>query len=174
MKLNPMTPETASGNAQQTLTNIKQAFGRVPNVYGNMAHSPGVLAGHLEFDSKIKAGSLDAALVEKIALCVSAMNGCEYCQRAHFVVGKMSGIDADEMKKNLVGKSGNKKDQLALNIAREIVANKGKLTTELVHTVADQFSLEQLVDIYAVTMNTIFTNYFNHYANTEIDFPEIP
>ena len=49
------------------------------------------------------------------------------------------------------------------------------VTDEQLQAVRDAgYTDEQVVEIFAETLKNIFTNYFNHIAQTEIDFPFVP
>ncbi|MFC1748582.1 carboxymuconolactone decarboxylase family protein [Pseudomonadota bacterium] len=173
MTIEKLTKESAQGKSKEILEQIDGAFGMIPNVYGHMANSSNALGGHLAFDSEIKNGVLGAQLIEKISLAVSSLNECEYCKRAHFTVGKMNKVDPNELKKNIDGKSDDPKHQLAIDLALNVVSNKGKLTSEIRDSVKKGLSSKEIVEICAVALSTTFTNLFNHVAETEIDFPEI-
>lgn len=172
MSVKKLTIETANGQAKDILENIKKGFGMVPNVYGHLANSANVLGGYLSYDAEVKKGVLSAAQVEKISIAVSAFNGCEYCQRAHFAVGKMNKVEKDELKRNLQGESEDAKDGLLIRLALEILKTKGHLSSNVRDEISE-LSDEEVVDVFGVTLSTTFTNYFNHVAVTDIDFPEI-
>lgn len=172
MSVKKLTIETSNGQAKEILENINKGFGMVPNVYGHLANSANVLGGYLSYDSEVKKGTLSSAQIEKISLAVSAFNGCEYCQRAHFAVGKMNKIEKDELRRNLEGESDDAKDHILISLALEILKTKGHLSSSIREEIS-VLSDEEIVEVFGVVLSTTFTNYFNHVAVTDIDFPEI-
>jgi hypothetical protein len=46
--LQPLNSDTAEGESKKRLTAVSQQRGRIPNMYANMAHSPGLLATYLD------------------------------------------------------------------------------------------------------------------------------
>ena len=87
-------------------------------------------------------------------------------------LGKGAGLSSDEMAKNLLGKSSDPKTAALLGFAREFVRLRGRTSDAQLATLgAAGFGHEEIVEIVANVALNIFTNYFNHIAGTEIDFP---
>ena len=103
---------------------------------------------------------------------MAGANGCDYCASAHTVLGGQSGLAPDENTRNLAGQSSDPKAQAALHFASAIVRQRGNLTDEhLAQVRAAGYGDEEIVELIANTVLNIFTNYLNHIADTEIDFP---
>jgi alkylhydroperoxidase family enzyme len=63
----------------------------------------------------------------------------------------------------------------AFALAREIAGSKGHVEDTTWKTALEAgWSEPQLVEVFADTVRTIFTNYFNHLADTEQDVPAAP
>ncbi|MGE3703621.1 MAG: carboxymuconolactone decarboxylase family protein [Hyphomicrobiaceae bacterium] len=167
-------PAKAPKAVAATLDAVKAKLGVVPNIFKTMAQSPAVLNGYLGFSGAIGSGKLPAALREQIALAVAGQNACDYCASAHTALGKMAGLTADEMKRNLTGLASDPKAQAAVTFAGRIVASRGLVSDAEVATVrAAGFSDEEIVEILGNVVANIFTNYFNHLTATDIDFPKV-
>ena len=173
MKFNLVTKDSDNKEAREILESINKTVGMTPNVYAAMANSPLVLSAYLEFSDSLQGSMLPALLREKIALTVSGVNACEYCQRAHYAVGRSLKADADELKENIKGCSIDGEHGVALTLASEIVENKGRVSQEVLKKALGIYGEKGIVEIYAVIMVAMFGNYFNHLAETEPDFPEI-
>jgi alkylhydroperoxidase family enzyme len=64
--------------------------------------------------------------------------------------------------------------QAVLDFVSRIVATRGHVADEDLAAVRQQgFDDERIVEIMANTALNLFTNYFNHVAHTEIDFPVV-
>jgi uncharacterized peroxidase-related enzyme len=167
-------PNQAPKAVADTLDAVKAKLGVVPNIFKTMAHSPAVLNGYLGLSGAIGSGKLSAALREQIALAVAGQNGCDYCASAHTALGKMAGLTAEEIKRNLTGRASDPKAQAAVTFSREIVASRGLVSdAELASVRAAGFSDEEVLEILGNVVVNIFTNYFNHLAATDIDFPKV-
>ncbi|MGP1395910.1 MAG: carboxymuconolactone decarboxylase family protein [Inquilinaceae bacterium] len=156
------------------LAAVKKQMGGVPNIVGTMAQSSAALGGYLGFAGALAGGKLSAALREQIALTVAGANRCDYCASAHTAVGGRLGLAADEITRNLGGHSTDPRVQGALRFAASIVATRGNVSDEDLAAVRRAgFTDEEVVEIVANTVLNIFTNYFNHIARTDIDFPVV-
>lgn len=171
-RINPV--ENPEGPAKEILEAVQSKFGMVPNIAATMAHSPAALKAYLGFGEAIGGGSLSAPLREQIALTVAAANKCAYCAAAHTAIGKMVGASEEELASSLGAKSSDAKTQAALAFARSVVENRGWVSDEDVAAVREAGHGDtQIVEIIAVVAINTFSNYFNHIAGTEVDFPPV-
>jgi AhpD family alkylhydroperoxidase len=107
-------------------------------------------------------------------LVTAGTNDCDYCASAHTLLGKHAGVPAAEAADNLRGRAADPRVQTALAFAKAIVVDRGRISTSQLQEVRTVgYSDAEIVEIIAhVALNT-FTNYFNHIAVTEIDFPVV-
>ena len=174
-RIQPVDPNQATGKTKTILDGVEKSMGRVPNLLRTLANSPAVLgAAYLGFSQALAGSSLSAQLREQISLAVSNANSCQYCASAHTAVGKMIGLDADELAQNLQGYASDPKVEAALQFAQSVILKRGWVEDDELQQVRDAGYTEgELVEIIATIAFTIFTNYFNHIAETEIDFPVV-
>jgi alkylhydroperoxidase family enzyme len=72
------------------------------------------------------------------------------------------------------GESPDSKDAAILGFAVKVVKQRGHLVAEEVETLrAAGVTDQEIVEVIATVAINIFTNYFNHIAGTEIDFPVV-
>lgn len=168
-------PNTApDAKAQEQLDGAKKALGMVPNLFTTLAHSPAALDYYMSGVGALGKTKISGALREQLALVTAGANACDYCASAHTALGGMQKIDASELTKNLNGTSSDAKTQAALTFARKIVDLRGHVADSDVQAVrAAGYNDAEIVEIVAVVSQNIFTNYFNHIAGTEIDFPKV-
>jgi alkylhydroperoxidase family enzyme len=89
-------------------------------------------------------------------------------------MAKGAGVEEDELKRNLGAQSSDSKTQAALSFVKRVVEDRGVVTNDdLADLRSVGFSDAEIVEIIAHIGANIFTNYFNHIAETEIDFPLI-
>ena len=119
--------------------------------------------------------SLSAKLREQIALSVGESNQCGYCVAAHSAIGKGAGLSDGELNAARMGQSADPKDAAALKFASSIVEKRGHVSdSEVAAVKAAGYNDAQVIEILAVTVQNIFTNYVNHVAQTAVDFPAAP
>ena len=173
-RLNPIDPETAQGKAKRLLDGIQKSFGMTPNLMRTLANSPAALEAYLGLLRALGGASLDAKTRESIALATSGANGCDYCASAHTAVGKMLGLSDEEAKANLYGRSSEPTRAAALQFARAVVEKRGWVSDRDLERVREAgFGDAEITEIVATVAATTFSNYFNHVAQTEVDFPAV-
>jgi uncharacterized peroxidase-related enzyme len=173
-RIKSIKPEEATGKAQDLLEGIQKKLGTTPNMMSTMAHSPAVLEAYLNFSDALAGGSLPAKLREKIALVVGETNGCQYCLSAHSAVGRMVGLSQEEILDSRRGESSEGKSRIALSFARKLVTERGRVNdSELTQVRKAGFSDGEIAEIVANAALNLFTNYFNHVADPQVDFPAV-
>ncbi len=173
-RIQPVEPSKATGKAKELLDAVQQKFGRVANVVAGLANSPAALEAYLKAQEALGNGSLGAKLREQIALVVAQTNGCEYCVSAHTAIGKMVGLDDRQALGARQAATGDAKTDAALRFARTLVERRGWVTDEDLAAVrAAGWSDGEITEIIANVVANFFTNYFNHVAGTEVDFPKV-
>ena len=174
-RLKAVSPETASGKAKELLDAVQEKLGMTPNLIRTMAGSPAVLEAYLGLTGGLAGGVLPAKLREQIALTVSEANGCHYCLAAHSAVGKMVGLSEEDIADSRHGVSPDSKVDAALRFARMLVERRGWADDGDVSRLrAAGYGDSEIAEIVANVALSIFTNYFNHVAETVVDFSEVP
>jgi len=174
-RITPVMPEEAKGEVKEIYEKIQKKTGTVFNIYQLMGNSPATLGGYLALGEMAKKASLSPQLCEKIALAVSEENQCHYCLAAHTAVAKMLGVEMPVTLRARKGMSDDPKVEAILKFAKHVVEVRGNVTdsdvAELKNTGVNN---QELVEIILVVIQTMFSNYFNHIVETEVDFPEAP
>ncbi|WP_018268524.1 carboxymuconolactone decarboxylase family protein [Methylosinus sp. LW4] len=165
---------SASADIRATFDAVKGKLGVVPNLLKTIAHAPSVLNSYLGFSGAVGGGALPATLREQLALLSAETNGCDYCASAHQAIGKMVGLDADEIVRGYAGDSADPKARAALVFAKSVLANRGKVSdADFTAVKAAGYSDGDVLEIVANLTLNIFTNYLNNVAQTDIDFPRV-
>jgi uncharacterized peroxidase-related enzyme len=173
-RIQPIALESASPAVQPQLSGLQQKLGRVPNLLRTLAHSPAALDAYLGFSGALAKAALTPAERESIALAVAGENACGYCAAAHTAIGASQKIDPAELAKNLRGASASSRTQALLSLATAIVAQRGQVSAaQLADFRAAGLGDQELVELIAVVSLNLFTNYFNHVVDTQIDFPVV-
>ena len=171
------TLDDAPPAARDALAGLAKRFGTVLNIHGGMAHSPVVLAAYTGMQAALaEYGSFDARTREAIALAVGAVDDCGYCQSAHTVSARRAGFDLDQtvaIRQDRV--EFDPKLAALLAVARQIAGNLGEVEDVAWKRTLDAgWSDTELAELFAHVAVNLYTNYFNHYAGTELDVPAAP
>ncbi len=173
-RIQPLSLDTAQGESKAVLESVQQKMGRVPNLLATLAHAPAASATYFGLKEALAKGDFDAKLGEQIALAVGNQNGCDYCVSAHTAIGKGAGLTDEQTHDAQIGKADDPKAQAALTFASAILSREGFVTDEqLADFKAAGYTDAHALEVLAHVVANIFTNYTNHIAETEVDFPAV-
>ncbi len=173
-RLKPIQRESAPEATQKLLASVENQLGMVPNLIATMAQSTSVAGAFLNFAEALNDGILFARLREQIALAVSELNQCRYCVSGHAAVGSSIGLTEDEVRDARTGTSPDRKTEAVLRFVRRIVEERGRVSDDDIREVRNSGCGDaEIVEITAHVGLTIFSNYVNLVAQTEIDFPHV-
>jgi uncharacterized peroxidase-related enzyme len=172
-RVNQIAPESATGKAKELLDSVHGKLGMVPNMTRAMANAPAVLEGYLHLSGALGKGKLSAKTREQIALAVGQANQCNYCLAAHSTIGKMVGLSVDQIRDSRLGTSVDPKAEALIRFARKLVDSRGLVTDRDIAAVREAgFDDGAIAEVVANVALSVFTNYFNNVAETDIDFPK--
>jgi uncharacterized peroxidase-related enzyme len=170
--LKSIDPAGANGKTKQIFDALQKNLGTVPNLMRTLANSPAALSAYMNFNAALGDAKLPARLREQIAIAVANVNSCDYCLSAHNALGKLTGLAPNELALAQSAAASDAKTAAALRFSAEVVRKRGLVPASEVETLrAAGYSDGEIAEIVAVVAVNIFTNYFNHIAGTEIDFP---
>ena len=173
-RISAIDPTQATGKSKQLLDGVQAKLGITPNLMKTLATAPAALEAYLNFNGALSTGVLDAKFREQIALTVAQANACEYCLSAHSAIGKMVGLKPEEIESSRESRSTDSKRDAGLKFAQAIVVQRGELSDSAVENVRKAgYSDGEITEIVANVALNIFTNYFNHIARTDVDFPRV-
>jgi AhpD family alkylhydroperoxidase len=168
--------ESAPDGTRETLEELEQQYGMVLNIFGEMANAPALLEMFVGAERTLaEKSSLGEPTREAIHLAVAAVNECDYCQSAYTGAAKQAGFSEDETVAIREGRLEDDELSPLLDLARELVANKGHVEDATWKQATDAgWSEQQLLEAYADAVRGTMTNWFNHLVHTEIDVPTAP
>ncbi|QEG40888.1 carboxymuconolactone decarboxylase family protein [Roseimaritima ulvae] len=168
-----ISPATATGTTAELFAAVKGKLGMVPNMMQAIGNSSAALNAYLQFSGSLAGGSLSNQQREQIALAVGEANHCDYCLAAHSALGKMAGLSPEQIRDARRGQAVASESDALLRFAAKLVSDRGHVTNEDLQALRSQgFSDSDITEVVANVALNIFTNYFNHVADTDIDFPQ--
>ena len=172
--LNSIDPASAAGRTRQIFDGLRNNLGAVPNLMRVLADSPAALNAYMSFSGALAEGKLSARTREQLAIAVANANSCDYCLSAHNALGKLAGLATDDLALAQNGEATDQQTAAALRFATEVVRKRCLLPPSEVEALRTAgYSDGEVAEIVAVVALNIFTNYFNHIAGAEIDFPVV-
>ena len=172
-RLNAVSPDQATGKTKELFNAIEGKLGMVPNMMRTMGNSPALLEGYLNLSGALGGGTLGAKTNELIAIAIAENNSCDYCLTAHnYIGGKLLKIDGAALSAAKEANSTDAKTQAILQFAKALTEKRGVVSDEEINAVKEAgLSEGQIAEIVGHVGLNLLTNYFNHVANTTIDFP---
>lgn len=173
-RIQPINRQTASTEVNATLDAVKAKVGKVPNLVATFAQAPVALNAYLALSEVVTKGRLTAKQRESLALAIGQANSCQYCLSAHSLIARGAGLNSEAVKAARQSHAEDTLTDALLKLAVKIVQQRGVIsdadfTEAHLAGVDDGLILEVIT---SVALNTL-TNYTNHIAQTEIDFPVV-
>lgn len=166
-------PQQATGQAQELLNGVQAKLGMTPNLMRALANSPAALDAYLQFSGSLGRGELSAKTREQIALAVAQANSCDYCLSAHSAIGKTVGLTPKQIRDARTGTAVDGKSNAILKLTTQLLENRGWVSNDDLAAARDAgVNDAEITEVVANTALNLFTNYFNHVAETEVDFPK--
>ena len=173
-RIETLNPETTTGEAKELFNAVQGKLGFIPNLIKVFGNSPATLKSYLSLGELTASGNFSNKFREQLALAIAEENECNYCLSAHTAIGKMNGLTEAETEQNRQGASNDAKIQAGLEFAKLVTKNRGNVTSEQLSTVkAAGYNDGDVLEIVLNVVSNTLTNYVNHIAETEIDFPKV-
>lgn len=173
-RIETLNPETTTGKAKDLFDAVNKKLGFIPNLIKVMGNSPALLETYLSLGQLTAGGNFSNKFREQLALAIAEENSCNYCLSAHTAIGKINGLTNEQTEQNRQGLAADTKVQAALQFAQEVTRKRGQVSSDTIENFKaaghnDSDALEVVLNVVANTL----TNYVNHLAETEIDFPKV-
>jgi len=173
-RIAPLDLAAADATTRATLDAVKAKLGVVPNLFRTLAHAPAALNGYLGLSDTLSAGRLDAAQREVVALAVAQANACGYCLAAHTLLGKGAGLDAAAILDARGARGGDSSHAALASFARQLTERRGVVDDAVLAAFkAAGFDDGAALEVVALVALNTLTNYANHLAGTQVDFPPV-
>lgn len=169
-----ISKQEPSAASKRLLDALARDHGTVPNMYAVMGHSATALEGYLDFTAGMERGVFNQKELEAIKLTVSEENGCEYCIAMHSDLAEKVGFSAEEVTNIRLGMIRDERLNALVLLTKEIVSTKGKPSEGFVEAFyAKGYSEKALVELVMVVGAKVISNYLNHLADTDVDWPRV-
>ena len=170
-KFTTHTIDTAPEAAKPILEATKKAFGFVPNLSGNMANSPELLAGYSALWDLFGKTSLTPTDQQVVYMTSIYENECRYCMAGHTQLSKMQRIDGDIIAALRSGARLADGKLEALHVFTGLVVrNRGWIADADVDAfIAAGYTRQNVLEVVLGVATKVISNYTNHITHTDYD-----
>lgn len=173
-RIKTLNPETTTGKSKELFDAVQKKVGFIPNLIKVLGNSSATLQTYLNLGELTASGNFSKKFREQLALAIAEENKCNYCLSAHTVIGKMNGLTDNEIEKNRKANASDEKVKAGLQFAQLVTKNKGFVSNEEISIVKEAgYTDGDILEIVLNVVSNTLTNYVNHIAETEIDFPKV-
>ncbi|MFJ7070399.1 carboxymuconolactone decarboxylase family protein [Streptomyces sp. NPDC101115] len=175
-RLPQLTVETANEEQRELLEGTLKQLGKLPNLYAALANGPAALRGYLAMRDALVGGSFSARQREQLALYIAQRNDCTYCVSAHTLRGGKVGLSEQDLMATRRGQdAGDPHMDQVLRITGAIMESGGRVDdAALAEARAAGVTDAELAEIVGHVALNVLSNFFNHVAQPELDFPLVP
>ncbi len=165
------TINSAPEPSRETMRAIKQKFGFVPNLIGELAAAPAAVKAYATLSGLLEETSLSPVEQQLVLAATSIANGCDYCVAAHSMGLKMAGLAQDQIeviRENRELADG--KLEVLRKFTAAVVEKRGRLdSTDVQAFLKAGYREEQILEVLVGVAAKILSNYTNHLAGTPLD-----
>ncbi|HVR31160.1 MAG TPA: carboxymuconolactone decarboxylase family protein [Acidimicrobiia bacterium] len=151
-RIPPVEPTAEPEELRTVFDQLRATRGRIPTMYGILAHQPEILAAHRAyFHAALDTGTLPRAFKEKVAFKVALECGSAYSTASHRRYALRHGVTEEELAAIERSEYGGlaPHEQVALEFADEVV--RGALTSDATfQTLRTHFSSPEIVEFAAL------------------------
>lgn len=173
MSQSPVELGTAPEAIKSILTEQKNNFGFLPNMYTNMANAPSLLKMYLNGYRLFREEATFSPVEQEVVfLTISRENGCDYCVGAHSMIAdKMSGVPGHVTE---AIRNNTAIDDAKLKALHDFVVtmlNKRGVPTrdDVENFLAAGYTEQQMLEVIVAIAVKTLSNYNNHLFHTQLD-----
>jgi uncharacterized peroxidase-related enzyme len=167
-RIRPLDPEEVTPAARGVLERFRQERGNMPNMFRTLAWRPEIMetaAAHMR--AIFSTGTVEPRLKEMLAVRVSQINQCYYCQSSHTALAQQLGVTEnlleamyhiDEHRDWFTSA-----ERAALALAERMTTDAHGVDEDVWADLQEHFDEGQIVELAAVI--GLF-NYFNRFNDT--------
>ncbi|WP_144157146.1 carboxymuconolactone decarboxylase family protein [Paraburkholderia sp. BCC1885] len=165
------TAENAPEASKAALEDVKKNFGFIPNLSGNMAESPELLAAYGALWDLFAKTTFSATEQQLVYLTVSFENECRYCMAGHTTLSKMFKIDEAVINAVRAGQAiPDAKLEALHSFTTKIVRNRGWVSDQDTDAfLAAGYTRRNALEVVLGVATKTISNYTNHIAHTQND-----
>ena len=173
-RIETLNPEKTTGKSKELFDAVQNKLGFIPNLIKVFGNSPATLQTYLSLGELTATGNFTNKYREQLALAIAEENACNYCLSAHTAIGKMNGLTEEQTEQSRQGIANDTKTQAGLQFAQLVTRERGQVSSGAIKAVKEAgYTDGDILEIVLNVVSNTLTNYVNHIAETEVDFPSV-
>jgi len=167
-----INPETAAGKTKDLFDGVLRRIGRVPKMIRLLANSPAAAEAYIQFNVNLSRAELTKRTRSLVAVAVAEANNCAYSAMIARGQAKEAGAADEDIALARRAEATDHKTATGLQFAVEVVAMRGMVgTSRVLQLRSAGYNDAEIVELVATVVLSLYRNYFNLVAGTEIDTP---
>lgn len=169
-RIEPLTPDTARGAAQEMLGELAGRHGQVGAMVSTMAHSPAVLGGYLQLSRAMKRAKLSRRVSELVSIAVQTQQGCRLCLESHVNAALALGLSEADVDAARQGKSAEPRTAAMISLGLAVYRDPTAITDAQIDELRSfGYTDRDIADVVGVVALNVLTGAFNLLAGLAPD-----
>lgn len=164
------TIDTAPEESRETLREVKETLGMIPNLAAGMAESPTLVRAFFAVREAYTHGTLSPIEIQVLSLTNAFENGCEWCMAFHSAAALKAGLSKDALTALRAGRGPEDPRLGALSdLSRTMVKNRGQVSEQdLEAFYAAGFTRAQALEVVLGAGFSVMANFSGHLVHAPL------
>jgi AhpD family alkylhydroperoxidase len=167
------TIDTAPAGSRDTLRQVRDMLGMIPNLAAVMAESPTLVRGFFALRDIYAQGTLTGAEIQVLSIANAVENDCGWCVAFHSAMALKEGVAPASVTALRAGDApAEPRDAALAGLTRSLIRNRGKAgSRELDAFYAAGYTPAQALEVVLGIAFSTMANFAGHFANVPLDEP---
>lgn len=164
------TIDTAPEESRETLRNVRETLGMIPNLAAAMAESPTLLRSFFAVRDLYAQGTMSSLDTQVLSLTNAFENGCEWCMAFHSAAALKAGLSKEDLARLRAGLAPQDSRLRALSdLSRAMVRNRGQVSEQSLQAFyAAGFTRAQALEVVLGAGFSIMANFSGHLVHAPL------
>ncbi len=165
------TIENTRGEAHELLSNVKERYGFVPNLFAYMAEAPVTIKAYTQLNDLLEETSFTPLDRQYALLAISALSECDFCTAAHGGMATMFKGDEEVIRAIVTNQAiANPAVAALVRTARAVVEKRGWTDEADLKAFYDAgYTQQQYLELILIVTIKTLSNYTNHQTKPAVN-----
>lgn len=169
----PLHRSEADAALADLYRDMHAAIGKMPNIFGVMAHFPAALKAFIPFYTAVMTqGKVPARLKELAYLKTASVNACRYCMKAHSASARQAGVSERQIEDLRFYQSSpayDEKERATIRFADLVTRGAAAVDASVLEWLGTYYDEAEIVELVLVIGLANLVNRFNDTLQVEPD-----
>lgn len=164
------TIDTAPEESRETLRNVRETLGMIPNLAAAMAESPTLLRSFFAVRDLYDQGTMSPLDIQVLSLTNAFEHGCEWCMAFHSAGALKAGLSKEDLARLRAGHAPQDSRLRALSDqSRTMVRNRGQVNEQSLQAFyAAGFTRAQALEVVLGAGFSVMANFSGHLVHAPL------